>query len=162
MYTGQRGYLHNVQLEWHNGYWDGPISGVASIDGYKVYFQQFGDDRWVKYYDPECDTPDLNEGEEEPGIAYDITRDYYAYDLPEATMKLLEQNQALWEQHVSNGNRYINNSRVFLTPNHKIGTGTCDSYEAARVAVTVIPELVFRNRIGYFDSNTLWHSRHAH
>ena len=154
MYSGKRGYLYNAQLEWHNGYYDGPISGVASIDGYKVYFKQF-DEHWIKYYDPESDIPEYND-EEEPGREYVINRTYYAYDISEDAMKLLEQNQMLWEQHVSNGNRYYKNRRLFLTDKHVVGTGTWDSYHAACAKIDLSKELVFKNTIGYFDGNALW------
>lgn len=188
-YQGIRGYLKNINLLWHIGYYDGPISGVAELDGYKVYFEQMNiskyslgkheqpnktqnsyaelmSEYWFSYYFPEIDKPEWNDEEGEPGCDYDIIRFYYAYDISDNAMFCLVKQQELFEKYVGRHNLYRNNSRKHQ--NEYAGPSVENNWEKYKELVKEYKELVkeyefdkekeiiFRNRIGYFDSNTLY------
>lgn len=180
-YTGTRGYIPNINLLFHLSYYHGMISGVASINDYKVYFDQISrhlltgkheihssdapaSETWFTYYLPEIDTPELNDRQDEPGLDGDIIRFFYVYDISQEAMDTLLKRQELFEDYVGNHSRYVNNTRNRETDTGPRLAGGWDAYKekSEDMFFDAKKELTFRNRIGYFDSNTIIQSRKKH
>ena len=175
MYTGKRGYLKNINLLWHLNYWDGMISGVGEIDGYKVYFDQISNKQplshyekdnnslgegFFTYYEPRLDTPEFNEYDEKPfyGLDLDIVRYYYVYDFSKESMDKLVESNKIFNELVGNHTNYEKNMRVDLEK--RIYNYTDANWELLKektknLKVDYEKEIIFKNRIGWFDNYSL-------
>jgi hypothetical protein len=177
MYKGPRGYIDNLNILFHINYYDGMITGVGDIGGYNVYFEQINSslmigkheqnvkewnvmsEMWFSYYEPEIDRPDLNDAEDEPGLDYDIIRFYYVYDISKEGMDILLKRQSFFEEYVGEHNKYKNNSRRF--PGDKKVEINWEAFQEKTKDLIFDhkKEMIFNNRIGYFDSNSIRRNR---
>ena len=145
-------YYRTIKLLWHSGYWDGPISGMCEVDGKKHWFSQAEavqdevlGEMYFQLFDKEHNEED-----------YDRIRFYYVYALPEEIVTAITAEHDLFIQYVGAHTDYDEKNK------REVGAGVKPEeewrkYYDKRQAIDVKSHVIRENRIGWFDSNSIYY-----
>ncbi len=145
-------YFRTIKLLWHSGYWDGAISGMCEVAGKKHWFSmteavkdEVVPEMYFQLFDKEHNEED-----------YDRIRFYYVYELPEDVISQLTEQHELFKSHVGLHTDYDDTNK------REVGAGVkpeeeWKKYYETRQQIDVASHLIQRNRIGWFDSNSIYY-----
>jgi len=150
-------YYRTIRLLWHAGYYDGPITGACEVGGKPKWFEMVGskagdsDDMEPEgevYFNLYCkETNDMD---------IDRMRYYYIYDIPEEVMNEVIAQHEVFKEFVGTHCDYDENNQRGIGCT-KPQESWKQYYEGKRKDIDIKSHLVRKNRIGWFDSNSIWY-----
>lgn len=164
------GYFHKAYILWHLGYYDGPYSGVMTIPNTNriIYFDiinpkhegvnndikgemtfEWWDKEYEKKYGPE------------DALSMDNVRYYYAYEFSDEVNTILVKQHKLFQDYVGYNTDYFgpkNRNNHIWPPNIETNWNKYTE-EVAKIPLDITSLLTIKNRIGFFDSWSIWRAK---
>lgn len=115
-----RALTGRIQMLWHAGFWDGPLSGYVELDGQPGHWVEMVEDFWDSRPD---ETDDSCTGADGKGGCPEIRADgrccievhdrvYLVYQLDDEQRRVVEANHALFREHVGTHTDYDDQVKV--------------------------------------------------
>ena len=144
-------YFRTIKLLWNSGYWDGATSGMCEVKGEKYWFDMVPSVKGEVLGEMELElfSKDFNEED------FDRVRFYYVYKLPDEIIVNLVQQHELFKQYVGCHTDYDDNN-IRSIGNLKPEEERKKFYDN-KESIDIKPHLIRENRIGWFDSNSIYY-----